>query len=374
MRRYPYSRGFTLVELLVVIAIIGTLVALLLPAVQGARESARRSACNNNLRQLALACTQYHDTAGSFPSGWIVSTTTDGQPSGIVPLNEGWGWGALILPFLDQRPLHRDLAIGQYQLFDVLQGEHPEPAKSGNLVNIQSLLSTKLTLYMCPSDTGFSGTGQVEGQFDNRTLMGNGAQIGGIFRQGVSNYLGVAGHRRASIAYQGQQLVVVPNTGVFYGNSATRMADILDGTSNTAILGERDTYLCHSGTWVGTINSGGLGDPHDWSMVTGYDQPPLNQYPDLNLDPSLAAHQYNGCGQGFSSQHAGGANFAFGDGSVRWVTNGVNYMYVNNSGDASAGPQDHRMTQINGPNMGKPNGVYQRMMSRNDKLPAGDLR
>src|SRR6186997_969020 len=102
MTRYSRGRGFTLVELLVVIAIIGTLVALLLPAVQGARETARRVACNNNLHNLAIACIQYHDTAGSFPSGWIV--TYDGNPPAPVANNEGWGWGALLLPFLDQRP------------------------------------------------------------------------------------------------------------------------------------------------------------------------------------------------------------------------------------------------------------------------------
>src|SRR6188508_2192253 len=99
------KRAFTLVELLVVIAIIGTLVALLLPAVQGAREAARRSACNNNIRQLSLAATQYHDAQLAFPSGWIVNVE-NGTP---ISTSEGWGWSALLLAYIDQRNLHRDL-------------------------------------------------------------------------------------------------------------------------------------------------------------------------------------------------------------------------------------------------------------------------
>src|SRR5438034_2097020 len=98
MRRYTFNRsGFTLVELLVVIAIIGTLAALLLPAVQGARESARKTSCTNNIRNLVLACTQYHDAQQSFPSGWIVNRDTATQPQ---KNSEGWGWGAMILPYL----------------------------------------------------------------------------------------------------------------------------------------------------------------------------------------------------------------------------------------------------------------------------------
>ena len=95
------SRGFTLVELLVVIAIIGTLVALLLPAVQGAREQARRASCSNNLHNLILACQQYHTNMGSFPSGWIcqINPGMNSYYSGnALSYSEGWGWGALILP------------------------------------------------------------------------------------------------------------------------------------------------------------------------------------------------------------------------------------------------------------------------------------
>src|SRR3954463_3527047 len=91
------QRGFTLVELLVVIAIIGTLVALLLPAVQGARERARQINCASNLHNVALACIQYHDVTLSFPSGWMVYESAPGTP---VPSAEGWCWATMLLPYL----------------------------------------------------------------------------------------------------------------------------------------------------------------------------------------------------------------------------------------------------------------------------------
>jgi prepilin-type N-terminal cleavage/methylation domain-containing protein/prepilin-type processing-associated H-X9-DG protein len=350
MRRYPRSRGFTLVELLVVIAIIGTLVALLLPAVQGARESARRASCQNNLHNLAIACQQRHDSHLSFPAGWTVTFISNSSVN-----VEGWGWGALLLPYLDQRNLHKDLAINTYRLDQVLDDPSKtntsNPAAATNFYG--NLVTTPLKIFMCQSDSGFSGRGQVnDARMMSRLAAAN-------TRNGVSNYVGVSGHRRVNVDTK--------NTGAFYGNSATRMADIIDGTSNTAIIGERDTLFCNSGTWLGSQNSNAL-DSLDVSMVTGYDQPRINQPAD-----AVAPQSALGCGEGFSSQHVGGAQFAFADGSVRFITNGVDYFYVNNSGGPAAGPLDHRSTQQSGPQAGRSNGVYQRMMSINDKLPPGDL-
>ncbi len=365
----PVTRGFTLVELLVVIAIIGTLAALLLPAVQGARESARRANCVNNLRNCALACTQYHDSQQAFPSGWIVNNAG----GALLPNSEGWAWSALILPYLDQKNLYRDLAVGSYRLDFVLSGNNPDPRLQANMPNMINLMTQPLKIFMCPSDTGFSGTGGVD---PIRIFSGSGGQQflnAGGRPQGISNFVGVMGHRRVS----GD----TTNTGVFYGNSYVRMADITDGTSNTAIIGERDTQFCHSGCWVGTQNAFGGSTPYqpvvdelDFSMVAGYDQPRLNQPPDpmtqSTMGPTL-------CGEGFSSLHPGGANFAFGDGSIRFIVNGIDYWYVNNGGGpaavATSGPyaNDHRNTD----NIyHKNNGVYQRMMNKNDKLPPGDLR
>jgi prepilin-type N-terminal cleavage/methylation domain-containing protein/prepilin-type processing-associated H-X9-DG protein len=356
MRRRLTSRGFTLVELLVVIAIIGTLVALLLPAVQGAREAARKASCGNNMRQLALACTQFHDNVRNFPAGWIVT-----DPS--QPYTEGWGWGAQLLPYLDQRPLHRDLAVTSYSMDKVLALQNPITELNGNMVVIADRVQTPLSVFRCASDTGHTGRGQVD---STRALQGVGASKGvaanGPFPQGVSNYLGVAGHRRVT--------GTTANTGIFFGNSEIRMADITDGTSNTAMIGERDTQYCHSGCWIGTQNSFAL-DAHDVSMVTGYDQPVLN-----SLDPTGATIVPDKCGEGFSSLHVGGAQFAFADGSVRYILNGINHHYINTTNNPAMGAAagDHRLDADPRPQFqGKQPGVYNRMMSRADKLPAGDL-
>jgi prepilin-type processing-associated H-X9-DG protein len=241
------------------------------------------------------------------------------------------------------------------------------------------MLTTPLKIFICPSDTGFSGRGGVD---PIRAFNGSGANGNGFVgnMQGLSNYIGVAGHRRVT----GE----MPNTGVFYGNSYVRMADITDGTSNTAILGERDTQYCHSASWVGSQNSAApqnlnlLNDPdidaHDFSMVVGYDLPRLNQGPDQNTQATMGPAL---CGEGFSSLHPGGANFAFADGRVQFIVNGIDYWYVNNASPGVVAPctattgflgNDHRNSDPLYKN--RFNGVYQRMMSRSDKLPPGDLR
>ena len=136
--RNSQFKGFTLVELLVVIAIIGVLIALLLPAVQQAREAARRIQCNNHLKQIGLSLHNYHDTFGTLPSLLIPPQDIRGSANQVDSWDPAWGWQAFLLPFIEQTALHEQARIGQ--------GSRP-------LDHIASF-RTAIDGYMCPSDPG----------------------------------------------------------------------------------------------------------------------------------------------------------------------------------------------------------------------------
>jgi prepilin-type N-terminal cleavage/methylation domain-containing protein len=354
MRAPKFHRGFTLVELLVVIAIIGVLVALLLPAVQAAREAARRSSCSNNLKQLGIGLHNYHDVILTFPSGYIDSP---------VASNEQWGWSALMLPYIEQGPLHDKLGVGRGTLSQQL-------AASGAVV--VAVAETPIKVFMCPSDSGFNGAGFVH---NNRHFNdGAGFSASGQptpFWPGVSNYMGVAGHRDLGTGTGG-----LPNTGILFGScmgnstqcprnigSPVRLADILDGTSNTFAVGERDTKNCRSGTWLGVRNAAGSGT-RGVHVVIGHARPRLNQPvppPTSNIAWNVAKL---GCGEGFSSLHPGGAQFLAADGSVKFVSQTINHNWVNPSGNNNGNLSDHQDQR---------NGTYQRLLSRDDRLVIGNF-
>lgn len=326
-------RRFTLIELLVVIAIIGILVALLLPAVQSAREAARRVQCNNNLKQLGTGLQNYHDTFKSFPSGYITPNFATGA---LGANHESWGWAALVLPFIEQQALHDQLGVTRQNLH---QGFATEGA------SFRGLVQTAIPAFICPSDTGYNKPGNVH---QNRNFDdGVGVTTGGIptpVWPGVSNYIGVAGHRDA--------VWRAVNTGLFFGNSSIGMADITDGTSNTFAVGERDTKNCRSGTWVGVRNPNGSGT-RGTQVVIGHSRPKINQD-----TTAIAWNTANfGCGEGFSSLHPGGAHFLLCDGSVRFVSDTIQHFWFGTT--VVGAPNEHTDPQ---------NGVYQRLMSRNDGL------
>jgi prepilin-type N-terminal cleavage/methylation domain-containing protein len=265
-RRY----AFTLVELLVVIAIIGILISMLLPAIQAARESARRMACRNNLKQIGLALNLYYNTNNKLPAGW---TAYDPQTHRPFPLGEpGWGWATRILPFIELNSLAKNGIHYNLPLSD--------PAnKTARLTSIPE--------FLCPSDAS------------QLTFVDpdDPAQI----EMAVGNYVGVFGtqniHEVESMPV-GQQCV---SDGVFYHNSAVTFKDIRDGTSHTFAVGERTMALGPS-TWVGAPANDGCGP----GMVLGTAAyTPNSRQDDIH---------------NFSSRHPTGTNFASVDGSVRFVS------------------------------------------------------
>lgn len=271
VKRGPPHRGFTLVELLVVIAIIGILIALLLPAVQSAREAARQTSCKNHLKQAGLALHNYHDTSLFLPPGWIGMDPSTGQadPEGIP----GWGWAARILhqlelPNLSGELVHLNLPV-----------THPTN---------QRARMTSLAIYLCPSDPGVLLWDLKDEQ---------GGQV--LVQLAKTNYVGVFGTFDIEEA-------PAEGEGLFFHNSQLRFAHITDGLSHTLMVGERSSLLGYS-TWTGVVPNG----EEAIDRIVGI----------CNLPPNPSHDNYDEPGEmdDFSSYHLTGTQFLFADGSVHWI-------------------------------------------------------
>ncbi len=270
-----FRRAFTLIELLVVITIIGILVALLLPAVQAAREAARRSSCTNNLKQLGLAMHGYHDALGSFPPGYIY----------VARDVEEWAWPVFLFPYMEEGNRHKILDVNDGRLTDAIRA----PA-------LRRHLQDTIPILRCPSDGGGGLLPVKSRKFDDGA-----AGIAG-FEPAVSNYVGVLGLYDLAGNY--------PNNGVFYGNSGVSTGDITDGTSHTLAVGERDAD-CSSAAWCGNKNPAGNRADGIYFTV-GRVSVPINAG---TLD----------CEEGFNSPHPGGGNFLLCDGSVRFLSETIDF-------------------------------------------------
>lgn len=288
-------RGFTLVELLVVIAIIGILVALMLPAVQMAREAARRAWCNNNLKQIGLGLHMYHDTFVRFPAGWNAFDPSTRQPDWLG--EPGWSWATSILPYMEQTALYGDRIYLDLPITD--------PANAAARV-------TPIKMYRCPSDIGVN-TFLLEA--DHHEPVAGYRPI----NLATGNYIGVFGTEDPHDVYEhgsGR-----PN-GIFFLNKGVRIADILDGTSQTFAVGERSSKLAPS-TWVGMVRGG----EHAPARVVGVATFP----PNSEMDEEHYSHN-------FSSFHPAGTQFLAADGSVKLVNESIDMgvyhaLCTRNAGD-----------------------------------------
>jgi prepilin-type N-terminal cleavage/methylation domain-containing protein/prepilin-type processing-associated H-X9-DG protein len=327
-------RGFTLIELLVVIAIIAVLIGLLLPAVQKVREAAARAQCSNNLKQIGIALHSYHDINHRFPPGGV----------GTVGTEESWGWGAFLLPQLEQENLYTLLGVANKTLSTLLT--------SGNT----SLVQTPLKVFVCPSDSGgpLMDGDPSSTQAGGRGFSGNAKFSGHVAK---SNYIGVCGFWSVE---NGWDYPNSKNNGVLVscgGGDRVGFNDITDGTSNTFAVGERN-YFCDQGAWVGNRNptgSGAQGADYTMGAVSVA----------LNSPDNTAAGT---CVEGFASNHSGGANFLFCDGSVHFITNTIGYNDLGLNGTGVYLTKDPtKMTAL--ASGAASLGVYQRLGIRNDKQP-----
>lgn len=289
-------RGFTLIELLVVIAIIAILVALLLPAVQQAREAARRSQCKNNLKQIGLAMHNYHDVMNRLPPLYIA--------------NSCWGWGTMLLPYLDQAPLYNTLASTPGIS---LPANTPAVGFSAHLESfvVPNGLSTPLAAFRCPSDTG------------TPTANMNDFSGFGTEPYGRSNYPGVWGSDSLASG-------AAPSNGVFPWYTtwpsfpSRNFRDFTDGLSNSFLVGERRSpatinglYIGFDGVWAGFVDFG--------RDIGGSCQP-------VTLLNSKSTTVGGIETQAFSSSHVGGAHFLMGDGAVRFISENIASGAANTAG------------------------------------------
>ena len=293
----PRCRGFTLVELLVVIAIIGILIALLLPAVQSAREAARRIQCVNKMKQLGLALHNYHSTHGSFPSGYISNTaTTASDWCYKSATTHGAPWSVLILPYLEQTAL--------YERFDFSRkftSTSHCPSEGSYSSRNHKAWQTPLSLYQCPSDPG------------SQPDVNN------------TNYLGVQGGGEFGDAACQHNSRVMFFNGVLYHNSKTRISHIADGSSQVFLLGETKYVPTpvhrKGGTDYGGWASGPRMDEYTNPYTLAAAVLQINSVPGSGGESnSVGVDLFPQMSKLFGSFHVGGCNFTMSDGSVRFVS------------------------------------------------------
>jgi prepilin-type N-terminal cleavage/methylation domain-containing protein/prepilin-type processing-associated H-X9-DG protein len=271
--------GFTLIELLVVIAIIGTLVSLLLPAVQKLRESAARLQCQNNLKQVGLACQNYHDTYKHLPPGYAALPPYNNGATDTAP---GWGWATYILPFLGQGNL--------YTSFNLTQPVQNSPG-----------IQTMVPLYLCPSDLYSQAPFPVTDAFGDAVALAAPCSYAACCGGDESDTFGPTG------------------LGVFSRNSQTRLTDITDGTSSTILVGER-AWANVNGTWAGAI-SGAVcrRGPRNPCPGSGAAFCPAGDLVLAHAHLNNTNSDTDGGLDDFSSMHVGRSNFLFADGHVSFL-------------------------------------------------------
>ena len=354
------ARAFTLVELLVVIAIIATLIGLLLPAVQVARESARRLSCSNNMRSVALATLGFHDARKGYPMA--------------AEFEVGTAWPSLILPYMEQNNVFEEMTFqedgdGNYQWAFGVPGITGQAAVSNRAYNkfYKNIWACEqsISTFRCPSSQFPAKAADISG--DNWIVQ----------QRAMSNYLGcVSGtltvdRRRQTAATPwggtGQTEVISDLDGIMvnriphqriryngqsFGSTGTKIQHVKDGTSNTILLGEAEPDIAvmpemgivnennaansgrkdHWGFGGDDLDTNNQGDMSEFLGSTGV---PMNAPKVAQGSAAFAAYELS-----FGSRHPGGATFAYGDGSVRFLQDSIDPAAYSALGSRNLGDQN----------------------------------
>jgi prepilin-type N-terminal cleavage/methylation domain-containing protein len=345
-------RAFTLIELLVVIAVIGVLIAILLPAVQKVREAANRTQCTNNLKQIGLALHQYEGVNKLFPPAFIkTSGPQSGTAYGIAYPDAtwsglpGWAWGSLILPYVEQDNLYKELRLD-------LPCWATENA---------ALVKTRLSIFLCPAASGGSdGFAVAHDSGDGR----HGTPFSPSIFFAHSHYVTNAGVNQPwgrttpyCVDYTVPEPVAEPTgalfdiiNGPFYRDSTIRVADVTDGLSSTVFIGEHSSILSNK-TWVGVVPGAATCprlDLRPWPSDCNASGCLVGAHsgPDVHDHPQVIIHAPNnpfGHTDEMWSEHTGpGCNVLFGDGAVRFISAFINpntwvALSTRNEGDLPQG-------------------------------------
>jgi prepilin-type N-terminal cleavage/methylation domain-containing protein/prepilin-type processing-associated H-X9-DG protein len=364
-------RGFTLIELLVVIAIIAVLIALLLPAVQAAREAARRIQCTNNMKQLALALHNYNSAVGSLPVGIDNTSQYAGQaPPGSLATWTAWSAQSLLLPYVEQRPLYNAANFNLNCCYTGL----------GNRAN-STIFNTRIAAFLCPSDglAGQQNINSYQGCIGDSTIQyPTGGTTTGVFQvydpttkscqsvtlagitDGTSNTIafgeGLVGDYSKNSSFRGNGMStpsdpsggIVPTT--MPGNNAeSNPAAVLQALQGCNAFWQSPATRTCSGYTACCLAGVKQYDGQLWALgERGYTlfnavvPPNSKQYPWRNCRLSVGGNCPSCAPEGSSfvnagSYHPGGANFAFADGSVRFIKDSVNMLTYESLGTRNGG-------------------------------------
>lgn len=326
--RVRHRCGFTLIELLVVIAIIAVLVAILLPAVQQAREAARNSQCKNNIKQIGVALHNYHEAMSVFPPALIHSGDYNATNHYSFSLNHT-GW-TMLLPYIDQAALYNQFN------FSIASGPAQNtagpPVYTGGLTVPQAPTSTMIQAFLCPSDDAARLYTLTAAGYQST----NAAPTNYVFAGGRNGEDAQPWHVYATSTYGIPDGRIVRYRGAFGNNGSARIADILDGTSNSVLVGESVKVKYDTNNWTPVWGQGKhvgvygriITEPESTATPANLvnnqryriNEPAVSTNPTYTMPNGRLPYAWV-----FSSKHTGGANFVFGDGSVKFLSDGIDY-------------------------------------------------